>query len=58
MEANKKAYFAMMGTCLALIILAWTVVRLFSTTAAVVMSVIAMVIPPFAVIVGNRGSGA
>ena len=48
----------MMGTCIALILLAWNVVRLWSTTAAVVMSVVAAVIPPAAAIVGNLGSMA
>jgi hypothetical protein len=52
---RKKAYFWLMGTCLALILLAWNVVRLFSTTAAVVMSIVAAVIPPTAVIVANWG---
>ena len=33
-----------MGTCVVLILLAWNVVRLFSTTAAVVMSLVAAVI--------------
>jgi hypothetical protein len=49
-------YFAMMGLCLGLIISAWFVVRFYSTTAAVVMSMVALVIPPFAAIVGNRRS--
>jgi hypothetical protein len=44
-----------MGTCVGLITLAWLVVRLFSVTAAIVMSVIAMAIPPFAAIIGNSG---
>jgi hypothetical protein len=44
-----------MGTCVALIVVAWNVVRLWSTTAAVVMSAVAAVIPPIAVIVGNLG---
>jgi Protein of unknown function (DUF3099) len=47
-------YLVMMGTCLLLIGLAWFVVRLYSTTAALVMSAIAVVIPPFAAIVANR----
>ena len=55
---RKKAYFLLMGTCIALIVLAWGVVRFWSTTAAVVMSVVAAVIPPIAVMVGNRGGGA
>jgi hypothetical protein len=52
---RKRLYFAMMGTCLTLITLAWLVVRLFSVTAAVIMSVIAAVIPPFAAVIGNEG---
>jgi multisubunit Na+/H+ antiporter MnhG subunit len=55
---QKKAYFWLMGTCIALILLAWNVVRFWSVTAAVVMSVVAAVIPPVAAIVGNRGHGA
>jgi hypothetical protein len=58
MDRRKQTYFWLMGTCIALIVLAWNVVRLWSTTAAVVMSVVAAVIPPVAVILGNRGSGA
>lgn len=45
-----------MGTCIVLIVLAWNVVRLWSVAAAVAMSVVAMLIPPAAVIVGNLGS--
>jgi hypothetical protein len=52
---RNRWYFVMMGTCLTLIIVAWWVVRLYSVTAAVVMSVVAMVIPPLAVIVANAG---
>jgi hypothetical protein len=51
---RKKAYFLLMGTCILLILLAWNV-RFWSTTAAVVMSAVAAVIPPVAVIVGNWG---
>ena len=52
---RKKAYFWLMGTCIVLILLAWNVVRLWSTTAAVAMSVVAAVLPPIAVVVGNWG---
>ena len=45
-----------MGSCVVLILLAWNVVRLWSTTAAVVMSVVAAVIPPVAALVGNMGA--
>jgi hypothetical protein len=47
-----------MGTCIVLILLAWNLVRLWSVTAAVVMSLVAAVIPPVAAIVGNLGSMA
>lgn len=46
----------MMGACIVLIVLAWNVVRLWSTTAAVVMTLIAAVLPPAAAIVANRGA--
>jgi hypothetical protein len=52
---RRRAYFVMMGTCVGLITLAWFVVRLFSVTAAIVMSVVAMVIPPLAAVIGNTG---
>ncbi|MCW2791703.1 MAG: hypothetical protein JWO76_801, partial [Nocardioides sp.] len=38
--ARRKAYFWLMGTCVVLIVLAWNVVRLWSTTAAVAMSIV------------------
>lgn len=50
-----RAYFILMGVCLALFIGAWAVVRLYSIAAAVVMTVVAMAIPPIAVIVVNAG---
>lgn len=46
----------MMGTCVVLILLAWNVVRFWSVPVAVAMSVVAAVIPPVAVIVGNWGA--
>jgi hypothetical protein len=55
---RRRAYTWLMGTCLVLILLAWNVVRLWSVTAAVVMSVVAALLPPAAVIVGNLGSMA
>jgi hypothetical protein len=55
LTTRKRAYFAMMGTCLVLIVLAWTLIWRYSVTAAVVMSVVALVIPPLATIVANAG---
>ncbi len=45
-----------MGACLLLILLAWNLVRLWSTTAAVVMSIVAALIPPVAAMVANLGA--
>lgn len=53
---RKHAYFWLMGTCILLIVLAWNVVRFWSVTAAVVMSIVAAVLPPVAVVVGNSGA--
>ena len=55
LRRRRRWYFALMGTCLALIVLAWNVVRLWSTTAAVAMSVVAAVLPPVAVLIANWG---
>ncbi len=44
-----------MGSCLALIGLAWFVVRLFWIPTAIGMSAVAAVLPPIAVIVANWG---
>ena len=52
-----RRYLWMMGFCVLLIVLAWNVVRLWSTTWAVVMSVVAMLIPPTAAILANSGDG-
>jgi Family of unknown function (DUF6343)/Protein of unknown function (DUF3099) len=54
-KTRARRYLLIMGTCLTLIVLAWGVVRLWSVTAAVIMSMIAMVLPPIAAIVANSG---
>jgi Protein of unknown function (DUF3099) len=48
-------YFVLMGLCLGLFVLAWAVVRVYSATAAVIMSAVALAIPPIAVIIANAG---
>jgi hypothetical protein len=52
---RKRGYFLLMGVCLTLFVLSWTVVRFYSVIAAVVISAVAMVIPPIAVMVANAG---
>ncbi|MGI5158071.1 DUF3099 domain-containing protein [Microbispora sp. CA-102843] len=54
MQRRKRTYLIMMITCLTLFVLAGTVVREVSPLAALVMSAVALVIPPFAVIIANR----
>ncbi|MEW2574288.1 DUF3099 domain-containing protein [Streptomyces sp. NPDC047070] len=51
---RRHVYFAMMGTCIGLFVLAWGVVRLWSVPVAVGMCVVAMVIPPLAAMTANR----
>jgi hypothetical protein len=53
---RRRAYFALMGGCLLLILLAWNVVRFWSTTVAVVMSAVAALIPPVAAMLANLGA--
>jgi hypothetical protein len=53
----RATYFWLMGTCIALIVVAWNVVRLWSVPVAVGMSVVAAVLPPVAAILAGRGRG-
>lgn len=53
---RRHVYFALMGLCVLLFVLAWGVVRLWSVPAAVAMCLVAMVIPPCAAILANRRS--
>jgi DUF3099 family protein len=55
LRRRQRWYFALMGTCLVLIVLAWNLVRMWSTTAAVAMSAVAAVLPVVAVLVANWG---
>jgi hypothetical protein len=47
-----------MGICIGLFVLSWAVVDRYSTTAAVIMTIVALIIPPFAAIVANVFSAA
>ncbi|GAB3239095.1 DUF6343 family protein [Kineosporia babensis] len=50
-----RRYLTVMGSCLVLVVLAWAVVRHYSMPAALVMSAVAAVLPPVAVIIANYG---
>ncbi|MQY08595.1 DUF3099 domain-containing protein [Actinomadura macrotermitis] len=53
MRRRALAYGIIMGVCVTLFVLSWTVVRFFSPPAAIVMSLVATVLPPIAVIIAN-----
>jgi len=55
-RVDKRWYFALMGTCIGLFVLSWAVIDRYSRLAAVIVSAVALVIPPFAVIVANVAS--
>lgn len=50
-----RRYLTLMLVCLVLIVLAWSWVRFYSRTIALLMSMVAAVLPPIAVIVANFG---
>ncbi|MFJ2113597.1 MULTISPECIES: DUF3099 domain-containing protein [unclassified Streptomyces] len=50
---RRRGYFLLMGGCLVLFVSAWAFVRIWSVPAAIVLCLIAMVIPPIAAFVGN-----
>jgi hypothetical protein len=55
---DKRVYLALMTVCIGLFVLSWAVLDRYSTTAAIIVSVVALVIPPFAVIIANATSAA
>ena len=57
-RADKRWYFGLMATCIGLFVLSWAVIDRYSLLASVIVSVVALAIPPFAVIVANVASAA
>ena len=55
-RADKRWYFGLMAACIGLFVLSWAVISRYSTLAAVIVSAVALAIPPFAVIVANVAS--
>ncbi|MGP8002150.1 MAG: DUF3099 domain-containing protein [Streptosporangiaceae bacterium] len=55
---DKRFYFVLMTICIGLFVLSWAVVDRYSTVAAIVISAVALVIPPFAAIIANAASAA
>ncbi len=57
-RGDKRLYFLLMTICIGLFVISWAVVDRYSVTAAVVLSVVALVIPPFAAIIANVASAS
>ena len=57
-RADKRWYFGLMAACIGLFVLSWAVISRYSTLAAVIVSAVALAIPPFAVIVANVASAS
>ena len=55
---DKRLYLVLMAFCIGLFVLSWAVLDRYSATAAVVVSVVALAIPPFAAIIANAASAA
>ena len=55
---DKRLYLVLMAVCIGLFVLSWAVLDRYSVTAAVIVSAVALVIPPFAVIIANAASAA
>ncbi len=55
-RSDKRWYFALMGTCIGLFVLSWAVIDRYSVLASVIVSAVALAIPPFAVIIANVAS--
>jgi hypothetical protein len=55
LRRRQRWYFSLMSVCVVLVLLAWNVVRLWSPTTAVAMSVVAALLPAIAVVIANWG---
>ncbi len=55
---DKRRYFVLMSICIGLFILSWAVVDRYSVLAAIIISIVALAIPPFAAIIANVSSAA
>jgi Protein of unknown function (DUF3099) len=55
---DKRVYLVLMTVCIGLFVLSWAVLDRYSATAAIIVSAVALVIPPFAVIIANAAGAA
>jgi hypothetical protein len=52
-RGDKRRYFALMTVCIGLFVISWAVVARYSVLASVIISLVALAIPPFAAIMAN-----
>jgi Protein of unknown function (DUF3099) len=57
-RGDKRLYLVLMTMCIGLFVISWAVVDRYSQTAAIAISAVALVIPPFAVIIANAASAS
>jgi len=57
-RSDKRRYFVLMTICVGLFVISWAVVARYSVLASVIISLVALAIPPFAAIVANVTSAA
>ena len=55
---DRRLYLMLMTICIGLFVLSWAVLDRYSVTAAIAVSAVALVIPPFAVIIANVAGAA
>ena len=55
---DRRLYLILMTICIGLFVLSLAVLDRYSTAAAIAVSVVALVIPPFAVIIANVAGAA
>jgi hypothetical protein len=57
-RGDKRLYLMLMTICIGLFVISWAVVDRYSQTAAIAVSAVALVLPPFAVIIANAASAS
>ena len=57
-RGDKRFYFALMSVCIGLFVISWAVVDRYSVLWAVILSAVALAIPPFAAIIANATSAS
>jgi hypothetical protein len=55
---DRRLYLILMTICIGLFVISWAVLDRYSQAAAIAVSAVALVIPPFAVIIANVASAS